>query len=581
MFLRGLGIPPEHVPATATEQAALYRSITADRSLLVMLDNAYSAAQVRMLVPTSATSAVLVTSRSRLAGLVPDGARLVDVTPLPTYDSVMLLTRAVGPTRITRERDRAEELAKICGGLPLALCIAAARLAARPKLSVARVAEELTDEATRLEGLSVAEGLSVRAAFDVSYRHLDASAAMLYRRLALHPGAEFGSGLVDALTSTIEVVTPRAPLELLLQASLLQESDEERFRFHDLLRLHARLKAEVDEARDDRDAAVVIMLEWYLAAARRADDVVTPYRRRPAYAPLSQSVCLPEFGNREDALRWLERERVNLVAAGRVALEFGHAALAWQLCDVLWPLLLFFKPPLRDRMEVDSRGVAAARLWGDAWAEAVMLKRLGRVLTKLGDYAAAESHTRAAIQRYDDAGDARGHLDAQEGLASVYFESGREQQAAHILTGVLAGNRRLGEPRNVGLTLIGLGTVLPRLGRAAEAIMLLQEARAVFDQLTTIDPYNGVRATLGLASAFLAAGELSAAERAATEAAQRTRALGAAHEQAEALALLGQVVQRRGDVGTARRHYLAAVELFTTAGSPRASVVRGELDKIG
>jgi tetratricopeptide (TPR) repeat protein len=577
MFLRGLGIAPEHVPATVAEQAALYRSVTAGRSLLVLLDNAREPAQVRPLLPASATSAVLVTSRSRLAGLVPDGARILDVPPLGARHAIALLARAAGPARIARERDRAEEIADICGGLPLALLAAAARLAARPRLPVARMAADLADEATRLEGLAVPEGLSVRAAFDLSYRALPPDAARLYRRLSLHPGVDFGPGVVESLARSIGAPSARAGVETLLQASLLQERGEERLRYHDLVRLHARGKAAQDDTGDECGAAALAMSEWYLAAAGRADRVLTPYRTRPPYTPATEPVALPRFAGRGDALRWLERERANLVAAGRVALELGHAALAWQLCDVLWPLLLFAKPPLRQRLEVDDRGLAAARRWGDPWAEAVMLRRLGRTLTKLGDHAAAESHVRAAIRRYGEAGDARGRLDAQQALAVVYRDSGRTEQAAALLGGVLAGHRRLGEPRSVGLTLIDLGLLLPDLGRTAEAVALLREARTVLDGQAGVDRYNGVRATLGLAAALLAAGDLGAAQRAAAEAADGMRDLGVAHERAEALALLGRIARRRGDDAAARRHYLAAVELFAAAGSARAGAVRTEL----
>jgi len=446
-------------------------------------------------------------------------------------------------------------------------------------LSIARMAAELADETTRLTGFTASEGLSVRAVFDVSYRHLDAGAAALYRRLALHPGADFGAGIVAALTATLGVPGP-PPIEVLLQASLIQERDEDRFRYHDLLRLHAASKADTDETGDDRRATVLVMAEWYLAAAQRADDVVTPYRRRPPYTAWSTATALPQFGGRGDALRWLELERENLTAAGRTALELGHAELAWHLCDVLWPLLLFCKPPLPERRELDRRGVAAARAWGDAWAEGVMLKRLGWVTAQLGDHAAAEAHTRAAIERYTAADDVRGMLDAQEGLADVHFAAGRVEQGVQILTEVLAGNRRLGAPRSIGLTLIGLGLRLPALGRAAEAVALLHEARAVFEGLAAIDPYNGVRATIGLAGALLAAGDPAAAERAATEAAQRMHGLGAVHEQAEALALLGRIARHRGDRPAARRHYRAAIDLLTGTGSAQVPVLRHTLDEL-
>ncbi|WP_432829983.1 tetratricopeptide repeat protein [Dactylosporangium sp. CA-092794] len=578
-LLRALGVPPEMVPPTTAERAGLYRSVTAGRALLTVLDNAHSAEQVRPLIPASAAGAVLVTSRSRLAGLVPDGARILDLAPLPAADGLALLARAAGPERIGGERAPARAIAELCGGLPLALCVAAARLAARPRLSVARVAAELADETTRLAALAAPEGPSVRAVFDVSVRHLHPGAAALYRRLALHPGAEFSAGVAAAVAATIPGCPPGA-LDRLLQASLLDETEEDRFRYHDLLRVHALDRARTDETDADRRATVELFAEWYLLAARRADARVTPYRRRPAYTPRTAPAALPSFAGRNDGLDWLEREYPNLVAAGRAALDHDRAELAWHLADAVWPVLLFSKPAPPERAAVDRHGLAAARRWGHPWAEAVMLKRLGRSSAKLGDLAAAEAHTRAAVRRYADAGDLAGALDAREGLAAVHAEAGRPEEAATELLAVLAGNRRLGRARGTALTLVSLGRLLPGLGRAAEAVPLLREARAIFAAPAGADPYNAARATLALAAALLAAGDAAAAERPAAEAADRLRDLGAPHEHAEALTVLARVARRLGDPATARRHYRAAVDLFTAAASPRAAAVRAELDAI-
>ena len=582
-FLRALGLAAQRIPAALAEQAALYRSVTADRALLLILDNAYSVGQVRTLLPASTASLAVVTSRSRLVGLVPDGARLIEIEPLPTHDSVVLLTRAVGTTRIADERVQAEELAELCGGLPIALCVVAARLAARPRLSVRRIALELADEANRLGGLSASDGRSVQFACDVSYRSLDPSAAALYRRLALHPGQEFGTGPIVALMPGIRAGTSATgqpdPLEVLLEMSLLQEIDEERFRYHDLLRLHARQKSEVDELPPDRDAARLAMSEWYLAAARQADSVLTPYRRRLPYGFSTTPGELPILVTREQALGWLERERLNLIAAARLAMDCGHPDLAWQLSDVVWPLLLYGKH-YRDRMDIDLRGVQAAQAWDHAWAEAVMRKRLGRICTKVGDYEAAERHTRAAIRRYHDAGDVRGGLDAQEGLAALYRDSGRETEAATMFTRVLAANRECGDERSIGLNLINLGMLLPTLGRPGEALDLLREAAGLFAGLADIDPYNEVRVRIGLARAYLAVGQLADAQQFAQEAAYRMRELGSEHETAEALDVLGQVAQRRGDRTAARHHYRRAFEILDALGSSRASALRDQLAEV-
>lgn len=583
-FLRALGVAPERVPISLAEQTAMYRTVTASRSLLVVLDDAYSAGQVRPLLP-AAGSGVLVTSRRRLVGLVPDGARLLEIAPLSARESVELLTRAVGGERISREYDLAEELAGICGGLPLALNVAAGRLVARPKLSVQGIVTELADEAGRLSRLSTLEGSSVRAMFDVSYRALSRDAARLYRALSLHPGPELGASL--ATTMVVADGGDRSgaldALDELLDASLLDEVAEDRFRFHDLLRLHAREMSDMYDSVLDQQAALRGTLEFYLAAARHADMVLTPYRRRIPYAFQRTDGALPEFLTRTDALAWLSRERANLIHAGRAALAHDYPELAWQLCDVMWPLLLYVKN-YRDRLEIDERGVQAARAWGNVWAEADMLKRLSGVCARVGDYESAERHGVGAVDRYREAGDVPGSLDAREGLAGIYRDTGRVEQAERLLIRILAENRQLGRARNVGLTCFNLGTLLTHTGRPAEALPLFVEAKEIFGGLADVDPYNGARALIGLAGAYLGIGDIDGAEQAATEAAGRMTELGSDHERAEALVVLGHAARRRGAAHAARRHYREAMRIFDALGSGRGRELvqrLADLDRAG
>jgi Tfp pilus assembly protein PilF len=578
-FLRALGVRPDDLPVTFPEQLARYRSVTAGRPLLMILDNAYSAAQVRVLVPAAGSSVVVVTSRSRLVGLVPDGARLIDVAPLPEAESVALLTRRVDPTRVAREQDRVAELVRFCAGLPIALCLAAARLAARPRLSIGTVVSELADETNRLRRLAVPEGVSVQAAFDMSYRALGPQAAMLYRRLALHPGQEFGLGPVSALMPDATGDDRSQAVEALLDANLLEEVDEARFRFHDLVRLHARQKAEADDREAVREAALRAIVEWYFAAAHQADMMITPYRRRVPYEFAARLEAVPVLPNRHDALEWLKRERLNLLAAGRAAFDHGYAELAWHLSDVLWPLFLYGKH-YRDQMEADRRAVAAARAWGNQWAEAGSLKRLSRVWAIAGDYTAAREHALESIRLYRAVQDTRGVLDAQEALALVYRDTGQQAKAIAAFTDLLAANREYGDERVVALILINLGTLLSADGQCREAIPLLMEAKDILGRLSAIDPYNEARALIGLAGAYLGAGDVSAADEAATAAMNRMGALGSAHDKAEAIRLLGQIAERRGDLATARTHYRNALAVFEALGSPRAAPTRSDLARL-
>jgi tetratricopeptide (TPR) repeat protein len=577
LLLRALGTAPDAIPDPLAEQVALYRSLTARGRHLVVLDNAHSVAQVRVLRPASPTSAVVVTSRYHLMGLAPDGARLLEVHPLPDASAVALLSRTVGSGRLAAEPDAAEAVARRCHGLPVALCVAAAWLASRPRASVARMASRLADEEHRLEALSTGADGSVPAVFDVSYSMLDPPTATLYRRLGLHPGAEFGAGPVAAVLGTI----PDAAVDLLdrlVEANLVEELSDDRFRLHDLLRLHARQRAEADETAADRDGATRAVLEWYLAAALAADELVTPGRPRLPYAYRQPPTEVPFFADRDEALAWFELERANLLLAGRTAMRLELPELAWHLSYVMWPLLLYRKH-YQDRLEIDERGVAAARSWGNRWAEANMLKRLGRTVGTLGDHAAAERHARAAIELYRQTDDERHTVNALTGLAELLRDAGRPQAAAEALADVIAADRKLGDDRATGLALRALGSVLVELGEPARALVPLREADQLLSTLDPPDPYNRFRVLIAVAAATLGTGDLAAAERAARQAAEGMRRLGSAREEAEALDLLGRTGQARGDPAAAG-HYRAALALLDGLGARQAAALRRRLSEV-
>ncbi|MBW4720711.1 ATP-binding protein [Saccharothrix obliqua] len=564
LFLRGLGVPPERVPAEPAEQVALYRTLTADRQLLVLLDNALSAAQVRPLLPAARGSAVLVTSRGRLTGLVAEGARLLDVGPLAVASAMRLLDLAVGGRRMTTERVPARRLVALCGGLPIALRVAAARLVTRPRWSVERVVAELDDERGRLAVLSTSPELSVRSTFDLSYRALRPAAAALYRRLAAHPGQDFGPRVALAVLDD----APPDVLDELVEGSLVEEVREDRFRFHDLVRLHARDQAEPAE----RTRASRRMLEWYLAAARVADLVVTPYRDRLPYEFSAPPTRLPAV-DRTGALDWLEAERANLIAAGRLALEHGWPDLAWQLADVMWPLLLHHKH-YRDRWEINQRGVEAARRWGQPVAEAVMLRRHGMALATAGRPDEAEHHLAASLAVATAAGDRRGAADARERLALLHLERGRPAEALAGLEELVRTNRELGADRNLGLTLTHLGDVLGRVGRVPDGLAALREAAALFDGLVEPDPYNRARVAVAEARLHQRAGHPAEATRVGAAVLADMVALGSDRGAAEAHEVLAEAAD---DPARAAEHWRRALALLTALGSRRAEEVAARL----
>lgn len=573
-LLRSLGVPVDLAPVAVTEQSARFRSLTAGRALLIVLDNAYSTAQVRQLLPGAGPSIVLVTSRNRLPGLVADGGAELEVRPLATDDSVALLERTLGAARVRSEPEGAGSLARLCGGLPFALAVVAARLAGRPKLSLTRLAGELAEESNRLRGLRTSEGDSVPETLDLSYRGLDRETRTVYRRLAVLPGREYGPGPIAALAGSAERASDA--VELLLHANLLEEVAADRFRQHDLLFLHARQRFDADEPAADRDPVRRAALNWYLGIATEADRMLTPYRRRPFALTTGTG---PAFADREAALDWLDDERLTLIAAGRTALDHGWHSMAWHFADTLWPLLLLRKH-YRDRIGIDELGLTAALRWGNPWAEGDMRNRLGDAYAEAGRIDEAEEQLRRAADNFAAAGDPLGEIDAQERIASLLRDIGREQEAIERYGRILDANRRSGETRRVGLTLIRLGTLLAATGSPAEAVEHLIEARALFADLVAVDPYNGVRVEIALARARLAQGDLAEAETAATAGVAGMLRLGSPFEQAQAFEILARIAVRRGDRTAGRRHRDRAVAIYDELGSPRARALRDDPDLI-
>ncbi|HMC07739.1 MAG TPA: NB-ARC domain-containing protein, partial [Actinomycetota bacterium] len=334
-FLRALGVAEKALPADIEEQAALYRGLLRGKRALVLLDNAFSADQVRYLLPASPSCLVLVTSRNRLPGLLAgEGAHLLLVDVLAPQEALQLLAHIAGRERVDAEPKAAAEVVALCGYLPLAVRIAAAKLASRPTMSIRTLADRLRDEQRRLEELAAGDH-EVRASFAFSYEELDPSTAQMFRRLGLIPGPDFAPPLAAAL---IETGPPEAEqlLEALVDAHLVEMAPTPgRYRFHDLLHLYAQERAQIDETESDRNAALQRMLSWYLQGASAADRVLAPGRRgllRVRKGDRAGSL----FSTPAQAGAWLDAEWSNLMVATRQAAGFGLHEIAWQIPDALY-----------------------------------------------------------------------------------------------------------------------------------------------------------------------------------------------------------------------------------------------------
>ncbi|MGP4026008.1 ATP-binding protein [Actinomadura sp. 3N407] len=564
-FIRALGVPDDGVPAELAERAALFRSLAAARRLLIVLDDAYSAAQVGPLLPGTAGSVAVVTSRWRLAGLVVRGARGVQLGPLGRDAALEMLGAALGAQRVGPELGMAERLVEQCERSPLALSIAAARLATRPRWSLAGMVAALTHERRRLTVLSAqdAEGdVTIRAALTLSYRNLPERAQRLYRLLGVHPGVTFDGRAVAALAG-VPLSSAEAGLDLLTEANLLDDLPDGRYRFHNLVRLHALELAEGNETETERREAVRRLAEWTVAAALAASRAIAPYRRLAD--PGFRAPDPPEFGTAAGALEWLDEEFGNLRALARRALECGLNRQARLLVDASWPLFLHRGHHV-ERLDFDRVGLAAARADGDPVAEAKMLNRTGLALRALGRPDEAAGDFTAALELWRRLGDEARVAGTRRRLGLLELDRGAAGAAAAHFGAALDAFRAAGENRRTALTLCDLGATLIKAGRAAEAVDPLTEAGRLL--ASEPDPYNRARALVLLGQAQARGPDPAAAAQSVERGLATMREIGSAIGEGDALHVLGDLALQDGRAGDARRLYTRAREILAGTGVP-------------
>jgi len=575
-FLRALGVPPEDVPLGLAEQVALYRSMSAGRTLAVFADDAESAAQVRPLLPASSDSMLVVTSRWRLGGLALDGSTFVAVDMLDESSAIQLLRLVVGQEKVDREPVPARELVRLCGGLPIALRVAAARLTTRPRWSISRIVDTLTSEQHRLASLAVSGETSVQSSLDLSYRELRPEVAQLYRFLGLHPGTEFGLDVVAAVGDSSVAEADDLVAEL-VDVSLVNEVADDRFRFHDLLRLHAGQHAEQELTEVERTMAVRRMVVWYLDAAIAADLVVMPLRGRinARYAEIRRRPAA--FPDSVTALDWLERELPNLLAAQRRSIERGWWDLAWQLCEALWGMFLYRKHFER-WIPVHEVGIDAARRCGHLVAEARLTVQLGIAYLNLQSYDTAHERFAHSLAVSRSAGDAAAEATAEEHLGLAARRTGRPHEAMDHFTRALAITEELGEHRGSALHLRRLGETLCETGRDTDALPILE--RAVSAATTLGDPVLRAQALTRLGATRTRLGDVGHARDSLLEAVDILAGSGSGHYHASALEALADLHLRTDDQVLARRRLEEALALYRDAHLPREEQVQARLDAL-
>ncbi|QVQ53388.1 AAA family ATPase [Spiractinospora alimapuensis] len=565
-FLCALGVPPPAVPSDLASRAAWWRTATADQRHAILLDNASSAAQARALLPGAGGHLVIVTSRRRLDGLTINGARFLRLEPLRVDDAAELLRRMSARLHAQSDLEATRRMAQLCGGLPIAVNSVAVRAASGR--SLVAVAADLEGRRRRLSVLSgeEEEHASVQAAFDLSYDALPEEARVPYHRLGWHIGPDITVDATRILTG-LDAAESESALDTLVAANLLTPVGEGRYRFHDLLALHALAKAHAQESESEQSAALTRLTTYYAERARAADKALRPY------ASSGKSESVP-FDAPVAALAWLVRERDNLLVYAEHAAENEDTDSAVGIAEGMWPLYLHHRdaqrwlracdaallvttdPPTRARL-LSKQGLAygflrqndaadrafahSEAIWqhqGDLWRLSQVRQRRGLLANEMADYPTAVTHLTAALD----------------------IDHGQHQ------------------PHDRAVTLLGLGRALINTGATPSARPLLQEAVNLLS--ASRDDNHLSRAHVALARATMHTDPHTAHERLRNELAalqQRGSTLG----RAEAHEALGDLHTHQNNTAEAAKHYETSIQLLRTMGSHTpATRIEERLDRL-
>ncbi|MGW1506801.1 AfsR/SARP family transcriptional regulator [Streptomyces mirabilis] len=606
-FLRALGTADSSIPDSLEERSALYRSVLDGRRVLVLLDNARDAAQVRPLLPGTEGCAALVTSRVRMVDLA--GAHLVDLDVMSPEEALQLFTKIVGEERVASEREAALDVVAACGFLPLAIRIAASRLAARRTWTVSVLAAKLGDERRRLDELQAGD-LAVKATFELGYGQLEPAQARAFRLLGLADGPDISLAAAAAVLD-LPIDDTEDLLESLVDTSLLESAAPGRYRYHDLVRLYARACAERDEQPpSERDAAMSRLLDFYLATAAGVYAIERPGDRLVDHLEPTSTTGLT-FSNRQASWDWLYSEAVPLLACVR---QSAHGGTLRRAIDLLWAAVdlaesganskeyeataTVLRDAARAASDVHAEGRACvvlsnARLFSgvfdQAYREAQQALQLaeasedplpccwaanilGSIAFYQKRYEDAEGYFSRAIEEFRRCGDLAGSASPLCNLSRLHLATGRADSAV-----VLAGQgteiyETLGHSLRVANGRYALGMALGKSGQFAEATEQLEEALRVFRD-------SRQRLWEGMALCRLAEVDLDARNpaRAAGNAEMALtvlRGIGGEWRRGNVLTVLGKALSGIGQSGRAQVCWHEALDIYVKLDSPEAAEVR-------
>ncbi|HET7018737.1 MAG TPA: tetratricopeptide repeat protein [Streptosporangiaceae bacterium] len=567
-LLRHLGVADSEIPADLAERTAEFRTRMADRSMLLVLDDARDAAHVRPLLPGSSECAVLVTSRGLLADL--EGGRVLELGALTEVDALTLFTAICGPRRAAAEPGAVAAVLSVCGGLPLAIRIAASRLVSRPGWSVAALAWRLRDERRRLSELAVGD-LAVRTSFQVSYATLAAGdGGRAFRLLGLWPGADISLPAAAALLG-LPAGSASEILERLVDIHLLETPAADRYRFHDLIAVFAAECAGLDEPLVSRQASVGRILRWYLHSADLAlNELGLTNRVGFTMVPAETHVLPLTFVSKDASAKWCENERDNVVSAVGLARRNAGPQICAQLAEVSFRFVQ--RSPWGGWIDVLEQGIDCADGLDDAAPRAWLRCFLGITKTLLGRHGEAIEHLEEALELSRMTGNRACEALAIGNLAVAYKELKRYDDAIASLEQVLIIDPHAARPGHV---LVNLGMVYVEAGRLEEGTARLEDALKLLSSSADLQGESMCRSLL--ADAYRKLGRtgdaISSAER-ALEISQRVH-----HEYFEAAAwsMLGQVLADSGRTERARYCLDRALRLAERLGVPEAEQIAASL----
>ncbi len=579
-FLDALGVHPERNPADTEGLAALYRSLLADRKILVLLDNAADVAQVRPLLPASPECLVIVTSRREMSALaVREGARLLTLDVLSETEANELLTKRLGTDRARAEPAAITELATLCARLPLALSVIVARAAAQPHLPLAALAAELTEIQGRLDALDVGDpAANVRTVLSLSYRHLPEAAARMFRLLGLHPGPDISAPAAASLAG-VTLTGARAALRDLARASLIIESVPGRYAFHDLLRAYAAEQAAGGP--DEQRAAIRRLLDHYLHTAHAAHLVLYPGREviDPG-APLA--LVAPEaLATKAAALAWLQAEFQVLLKITGLAARDGFDDHAWRLPVVLWTFYAVCGH-WHDGARAQRTALDAARRQGDLGGQARALRGLGAFHVMLGDYREAHARLAEAQEMFGRLGDRLG-LARTDVIMGQAFEFERKYREGLVVTleALKLSETGIDDPNMQLVRASALNSSAwynAHLGRFGQARTHCQQAIDLCRSIGYSPGEAGTWDTLGFVWQRL--GNHTEAAACFLRAVALDREMGNRFDLARALTHLGDTYQSTGDLSAARSVWAEALAILEDLHHLEAVEVRAKLDSL-